>query len=399
MNIDLPTLMLAGSFVTAISGAFLFFAWLQSPHTNSTLWWASGDFALAAAVPLIATHNIVFGVPSTIMGILLLNISPALLWAAARSSNGREPHFSGVIAGAFVWLIAFAMPVIRDSLSTQMTLNLAVIAFYLFATANEFWRGRAERLQSRWPLIVLLFLHGLFFLFGTLLAAAGRMPIDGSLTPSSWVGLVHFETLAFVVGTAIFTAAMARERAELRYMAAARIDPLTGVANRRAFIEEAEELVKTATKEKRPLSLIMFDLDRFKSINDSFGHATGDTVLKRFAEIARGSLRTTDILGRPGGEEFAVLLPNSNAAAAMAVAERIRVAFAAVCCEMDNRLSNATVSAGVTTARRTSTFDTMMATADEALYRAKAEGRNRVTFADRGEVVALAQAGVESDAA
>lgn len=390
MHIDLPTLMIAGSFVTAISGAFLFFAWLQNRDAAGTLWWAAGNFVLAAAVPLIGSNEVVFGVPSTVIGILFLNVSPALIWASARSSNGREPHFSGVMAGGLVWLFAFAMPVIRNSPQTQMTLNLAVVAFYFFAAANEFWHGRGERLQSRWPLIVLLVLHGLFFLAGTMAAAAGRMPIDGTLTPASWLGLIHFETLVFVVGTAIFTVAMARERAELRYMAVASIDPLTGVASRRAFIETAEEILKANPREGRPLSLIMFDLDKFKSINDGFGHGAGDAVLKRFGDIARNSLRAGDIIGRPGGEEFAVLLPGSNRAAALIVAERIRIAFAEACRTIGDRMISATVSAGVTTALPTSTLDSMMAGADEALYRAKAEGRNRVEAAKQAEAGALA---------
>src|ERR1700682_869748 len=84
MHIDLPTVMIAGSFVTAISGAFLFFAWLQNRDAAGTLWWAAGNFVLAAAVPLLASHEVVFGLPSTVIGILLLNISPALIWASAR---------------------------------------------------------------------------------------------------------------------------------------------------------------------------------------------------------------------------------------------------------------------------------------------------------------------------
>ena len=209
------------------------------------------------------------------------------------------------------------------------------------------------------------------------------MSIDGTLSLGSWLGLIHFETLVFVIGTAIFTVAMARERAELRYMAAASIDPLTGVSNRRAFMETAEELVRAHASDKRPLSLILFDLDRFKSVNDSFGHAAGDTVLKRFADVTRSSLRASDLVGRPGGEEFAVLLPGSNKAAALVVAERIRIAVAEACRTVDDRAISATVSAGVTTALPTSTLDSLMAAADEALYRAKAEGRNRVEACDR----------------
>src|SRR4029079_14900046 len=167
MTLDLPTLMVAGSFVTAISGVFLFFAWLQNRDAPGMLWWATGNLTLALAVPLVASQNPMFGMPSTVLGILFLNISPALIWAAARACNGRRPVITSVVAGAFVWLLAFAMPAIRETPATPTSLNLAVGAFYFLAAANEFWRGREERLQSPWPLIVLLFLHGLFFLAGT----------------------------------------------------------------------------------------------------------------------------------------------------------------------------------------------------------------------------------------
>ena len=383
MQLDLPTLMVAGSFVTATSGVFLIFAWLQNRDAPGTLWWAAGNIALALAVPLVASRNIVFGVPSTVVGILLLNVSPAFIWAAARASNGRKPHPTGIVAGAFVWLLAFAMPIIRDSAETQMSLNLAVAAFYFLAASSEFWRGRAERLQSRWPLIMLLALHGIFFMIGTVEAANGDLPTAGPPTLGSWFGLIQFETLVFVVGTAIFAVAMAKERTEQIYMAASRIDPLTGVANRRAIMETAEKLLKECLRDDSPLSLILFDLDWFKSVNDNFGHSAGDRVLQSFANLAKKSLRASDHIGRPGGEEFAVLLPGSSKGAAYVVAERIRAAFAEASSEFDGQIVNATVSAGVATAHPSSTVDALMIAADKALYQAKAEGRNRVAMSER----------------
>ncbi|HZP18797.1 MAG TPA: GGDEF domain-containing protein [Bauldia sp.] len=383
MQLDLPTLMVAGSFVTAISGVFLFFAWLQNRAAVGMLWWAAGNLTLAMAVPLVASRNPVFGVPSTVLGILLLNVSPALIWAAARSCNGRRPQISSVAAGAFVWLLAFALPDIRQSPQTQMALNLAVAAFYFFAASSEFWRGRDERLQSRWPLIVLLFLHGLFFLTGTVESANGDLPTFGPPTLGSWFGLIQFETLFFVVGTAIFAVAMAKERTEQQYMAAARIDSLTGVASRGALMEAAHSLLDRCARDNSDFSVIVFDLDWFKQVNDTFGHGAGDRVLKSFADLARRSLRATDFIGRPGGEEFVVLLPGSAKAAAYVVAERIRSAFAEASREIDGRPLNATVSAGVATASGLSTVDTLMVAADRALYKAKAEGRNRVEVAER----------------
>jgi diguanylate cyclase (GGDEF)-like protein len=383
MQIDLPTLMLAGSFVTAASGVFLVFAWMQNREAAGMLWWAAGNFVLAAAVPIVASNDIVFGVPSTVLGILLLNTSPALIWAAASACNGRTPHVSGIGAGAVVWLAAFSLPMIREQPGTQVALNLAVISFYFMAAATEFWRGRKEPLQSRWPLVVLLFLHGLFFLAGTIDAALGESDTLNQAVVGNWFKLIYFETLIFVVGTAIFTVAMAKERAERRYLEAAHIDPLTGVANRRAFMENADSLLRRCQMEDAPLSIVLFDLDHFKAINDTFGHSCGDRVLQKFATMARDLLRSTDYIARPGGEEFAMLLPGSSRGAAYVVAERIRAAFAETGFAIEGKDIRATVSAGVAAAGPSSTVDTLIAEADRMLYLAKAEGRNRVRSAER----------------
>lgn len=383
MEIDLPTLMLAGSFVTAASGVFLVLAWLQNREAIGMLWWASGNLVLAAAVPMVAASDLVFGVPSTVFGILLLNLSPALIWGAASACNGRRPHVSGIAAGAIVWLVAFSLPMIREQPATQVALNLAVISFYFLAAATEFWRGRDEPLQSRWPLVVLLFLHGLFFLAGTIDVALSDPDTLHEAMVGNWFKLIHFETLIFVVGTAIFTVAMAKERAERHYLEAAHVDPLTGVANRRAFMETAESLLRRCQMEDAPLSIVLFDLDHFKAINDTFGHSCGDRVLQKFAVMARDLLRATDYIARPGGEEFALLLPGSSRGAAYVVAERIRAAFAEATCDAEGNQIRATVSAGVATAGPSSTLDSFIAEADRMLYSAKAEGRNRVKTGER----------------
>jgi diguanylate cyclase (GGDEF)-like protein len=256
-----------------------------------------------------------------------------------------------------------------------------VISFYLLAAAAEFWRGREVRLQTRWPLVILLFLHGLYFVFGTVQAIGGNLNIGEGANFGSWFGLIHFETLAFVVGTAIFAAAMANERGEVRSTVAARTDPLTGVSNRRAFMETAEEKLEACRERGASLSLLLFDLDWFKSVNDNFGHGCGDDVLRKFAEVARSTVRSTDLVARLGGEEFAALLPGSEQASSAVVADRIRLAFAEACRALDGRILNATVSVGVATAGQASTVDSLLLAADRALYRAKANGRNRVEIA------------------
>ena len=311
MSVDLPTLMLAGSFVAAISGAFLIFAWCQNREAKAPLWWAGANLALATGVPLISSPGATFGGPSVVLGIVLLNLSPALVWAAAVSCNDRRPNPALVAAGATIWLFAF-VAIFRLSSEAQMALNLGVISIYLLAAAAEFWLGNTRGLQTRWPLIVLLVLHGSFFAVGAVLAANGEIASARPTTLDSWFGLIHFETLAFVVGTAIFAVAMVKEQREMEQKTAARVDPLTGVANRRAFLENAEGLLQRSLASGKPLALIVFDLDRFKSINDNHGHAMGDKVLEQFGEATRHVLRSSDAVGRMGGEEFAVVLPGSD---------------------------------------------------------------------------------------
>jgi len=380
LDINLPTLMVAASFVAGASGVFLICAWLQDQTARAPLLWGLANLILAIGVPLIASPGSTFGVPKTIAGLILLDISPALIWAAARSCNQRSLSPLLVSTGVVIWVIAFITG-FRLSPDAQMALCFGLAAAYLFAAGIELWFGRSERIQARWPLIVLLMIHGTFFAGGAITALfAGFTAGAPPARLDSWFGLIHFETLAFVVGTAIFAVAMVKEKRELEQMVAARVDPLTGVLNRRAFLEAASALLHRHLVTGTPLSLVVFDLDRFKGINDGFGHAAGDRVLENFGRAARGAVRGSDIVGRPGGEEFAVILPGSGIAAACVVAERIRDAFASACQTLGYADLRATASAGVATTHADSTLDSLFAAADGALYEAKAAGRDRVVI-------------------
>jgi len=133
------------------------------------------------------------------------------------------------------------------------------------------------------------------------LAANGQIASVRPATLDSWFGTIHFETLAIVVGTANFAVATVKEPHEMEQKTAARVDPLTGVANRRAFLENAEALLQRSLASGEPLALIVFDLDRFKSINDSYGHAMGDKVLEQFGKVTRHVLRPST---RPPTKRF-----------------------------------------------------------------------------------------------
>ncbi len=152
-------------------------------------------------------------------------------------------------------------------------------------------------------------------------------------------------------------------------------DELTELPNRRALMEILELEVERARRHGRPLSLALLDLDDFKQINDTYGHLTGDTVLRELAGVVRRSLRSTDVVGRFGGEEFMIIMPETEFSTAIRVLERVRLAIERTYFEPVGSVS---VSIGVTEFREGDTVQDLIGRTDENLYTAKREGKNRV---------------------
>ncbi|MGL6077603.1 sensor domain-containing diguanylate cyclase [Methyloversatilis discipulorum] len=172
-----------------------------------------------------------------------------------------------------------------------------------------------------------------------------------------------------------------RKRLELELQRQASTDGLTGVLNRRAFTAESERLISVALRHGRPLSLMVIDADHFKKVNDVFGHPTGDTVLKALALTLGQALRTSDVLGRLGGEEFGIVLPETDATGAREVGERLLQAVRERRIEHDGHTLNITVSIGATVlGAGDDGFESAFLRADRALYEAKHGGRDRITI-------------------
>jgi diguanylate cyclase (GGDEF)-like protein len=179
--------------------------------------------------------------------------------------------------------------------------------------------------------------------------------------------------LVLLGGVVVLSTALMRS--DVKHRADAIIDPLTGLFNRQALAGRADELLRQAHTAAAPLAVLMGDLDHFKRINDRQGHHIGDAVLREVASVLRSNVRTLDYVYRYGGEEFVILLPRTDEARALAVAERVRRVIAAA----HPAGLEMTMSIGVSvTGRQRIEFDDLLIAADRALYRAKVEGRNRV---------------------
>ncbi|MDD2896825.1 MAG: diguanylate cyclase [Aliarcobacter sp.] len=188
------------------------------------------------------------------------------------------------------------------------------------------------------------------------------------------------ERITFAANLAAIAIENRNARNELEHRAYS--DYLTGLANRRYFIEQAELELSRSNRYETELSLIMLDIDFFKKINDTYGHNIGDLVLQKIADVSRTILRDIDIIGRIGGEEFAILLPQTSLEDSIKVAERLRIEISNASVLLENSEVTFTSSFGVVSASK-SNIDNLLIKADKALYKAKESGRNRVcTFSE-----------------
>ena len=224
----------------------------------------------------------------------------------------------------------------------------------------------------------------------------------------AWYQTLWFRILAIIAGLALVAAVVRSRTAYLRHRQAelerqiadrtadlraanarlfelATIDPLTGCANRRHFVARAQDLIALGRRSGAPVTLMIIDLDEFKRVNDIYGHPAGDTMLRMIGRIGREHIRATDLLGRIGGEEFALLMPDTDAEGAKHFAERLREAVGLEEAHVEGTILRITISLGVAEQRPDESFDALYARADTALYAAKEGGRNRVVV-DAGAV-------------
>jgi len=378
MILDSSTLFTVAISITGLLGVFLVVLWLQERSVRALAWWGAAYLVGASAVTLWGAQGQAQLVGPDLPNALLF-IACGMIWTGARLFHGRPVVAAGVLAGAFVWFLAVQFERFAGSGQARVVLSSLIIASYAFGTAFELRRERRRDLMVLCRSISIPLLHAAVFLapipFSLMLAAG---PSADAL-----FALFALETVLYVVGTAFIVVGMAKEHVALVHKTAAMTDVLTGLFNRRAFLEAAERLLAQRARKRQPVSVLVFDLDHFKSINDRFGHATGDEALKVFARTASANLRASDVVGRLGGEEFAAILPSGEADAAM-VAERLRTAFQSAGVEIGGHRIGATVSIGVATVVPPAAIDALLSRADIALYRAKSNGRNRVEAATGG---------------
>jgi diguanylate cyclase (GGDEF)-like protein len=383
MMLDVSTLFTVTILVMALLGLLLIIVWLQNRGMRALAWWGAAYLVGGMSVWLLGSGGSISDLLSIDIANALLFVACGLTWSGARLFDGRGIKPIAMLIGTFMWVGACQIPAFVGSMDARVILSSVIISGYTMVIAFEFWRGRAEPLGSRWPAIVVLGAHSVLFLLRIPFALANPAASDGLLWGNGWFAIIVLESLLYAIAFAVIVVAMAKERMELKHKKIALSDPLTGIANRRAFFDEAVKRLEPDAGDPRPLAVILFDLDRFKRINDQFGHAIGDKVLRLFAEKAAANLRNADLVGRLGGEEFAAVLSGVELSTAFMFAEQIRIAFASAARVVDGHRVAATASGGIALlVAAESDIDGLLARADQALYVAKARGRDRIEIAD-----------------
>jgi diguanylate cyclase (GGDEF)-like protein len=379
MNIDVGTLASVTVFVAALLGALLVFAGLLNRSIRAPIWWGAAHIVGATGLGLVSARGVVPNFLSIEIGNGLVLFGYGLTWAGTRVFGDRKVLLPVVVAAPLICILACQVPMIAGNVNLRIGIVSAMLAMLTVATAAEFWRGRDEPLMSRGPIVTVLLAHAAMLL--ARIPVISFMPLvdNATLMRSVPFAMLAFGTLLYAVVMAFLLLTMTKERTELAHKIASLVDPLCGVANRRAFLSGSSRLFARQKVDHEPLTLLLFDLDRFKEINDRLGHAAGDQVLQAFARSATATLGSDVLFGRIGGEEFASLLPVGDFGEAIAVADRVRRNFAEAVAHLSDRGLAPTVSVGVTLGLDAKTeVEDLLVVADKALYRAKANGRNRV---------------------
>ncbi|MCW5718860.1 MAG: GGDEF domain-containing protein [Bauldia sp.] len=381
MRFDPPTLFVVLVVSMLTCTGLLLWSWLQNRREKSLLW-------LSAAYAVAGAGNILLALRDTIPDFFTIQIANAIVlygiglgWNAARAF-ARRPTTQIVPAGAaLIWLLLALIPAVSQTFEWRVTIASLGMATMCLMAAREVWRSDPSR--ARVAVVVVFTVHAAAVLCRIPIAVIGY--VNGGIAvpfedPSfSWFAI---ESSIFVYALAVLMVTLVKERIETRLRAAALTDPLTGLPNRRALFDRANSMIAHGARYRRPTTVIVFDLDRFKQINDTYGHPVGDAVIRAFASAASATLRAGDCIGRIGGEEFAAILPDTDEACGRIAAERIMRAFAGGVADLRFGRGNCTASAGLSSApRSTMSIEMMLHAADRALYEAKRLGGNQLRTA------------------
>jgi diguanylate cyclase (GGDEF)-like protein len=377
--LDLRTIYLAGALTCVILGLVQLSAYATGRFERWPLWWGLSNILIGLGLIGVGLRGIIPDIVSIPLANTVSWIGYLLILFGVRSFAGRParlPLYLLAVAAAALPLFLWNEP---DGFVKRVVLvAVLVMACDMLLVREGLLLWRRERLASGAILAALFAPTVVLFAIRGYLAATGQLGTE--LFPANdanqWVAATGTAFL-LLRGSALLLLAAERNRNTL--VAIAQHDPLTGAMNRSGLERAMARIATDAGKRPGRLTLLLIDIDHFKSLNDTHGHAAGDRILQLFAEAARSELRAGDVLARHGGDEFVALLPHMSTRDAVRVAYRIRSAFGRALAGRDGVTLQPTLSIGVAEGNAASNeLEALLEQADEALYRSKRLGRDRV---------------------
>lgn len=391
-GMDIRTLIVVLLAQVSLLGALAIYFESRQPGTRAMGVWGAGLIVVAVGYALIAMRGAIPDLLSITVANTLLMGANLIFYRSLRIFGGKSVDDPlGLAALAATTILIYVFSEIAPNLGLRVVAVSTISGFLFLRNALEL-RGMAPpevRISRR-------FMESVYWLVVALMvfrvAASLHSPGVDLMAPSVSQSVFFLAVLLLTTAGSFGMFWMEIQYLHLELARQAARDSLTGMLNRRAFMAEFERELARVRRGGTVLSLAMFDLDHFKKLNDLYGHPAGDEVLRSIAATMQASIRQPDILGRYGGEEFALLMPDTDADMAMRVAGRIRVAVQMHGVEWNGRPLSITLSGGIAAFGVNGvTSDALIAAADAALYEAKRAGRNRILAAPAGRSVAPAQ--------
>lgn len=383
---DIRTSLLLGAFLTLLIGVLLFsvrrhFAATLQP---SLRWWILATMLHPIGFLLIGLRSVVSDWWAVVLSNTLIATACAAFAISLRIFSGspqRRARLVALVLGTCALAIFYTFVDPNDAMRVG-TISV-LYALLLGSSARAVYR-RGQALTA------ITHITGGLFLVGTVIMAWRGLVylfLPASIPPSV-LDPTPMQIAAFGAGgllpviSTVGYLLMCTEFSQRELAKAASLDYLTGICNRRAIEDLAKRSIAAARRHGIPMAMMIIDVDHFKRINDDFGHQAGDGALVETVERLRDSLRSEDLVGRLGGEEFVAVMPNTDAASALAAAERMRAAFADTPMQIDGRALTITVSIGVAVLdAQDQQYAHLLRRADRAMYAAKSAGRNKVMLA------------------
>ena len=347
--------------------------------------WAAALLVNAIGHLLIMLRGLIPDVLSIVVGNLMLSSVFVGMIAAVYQFQGRPVRWPLLLAPPLLVLVFVS--VFIDNFPARVSFVGLVIGLQaVWALLAALSHRHATVGRGQWLLVAGLMLEAVVLGVRALVAISTHSEATNILQSSALQTLTFLATFSVVLVSSVGFVFMSRDRADENNRVLAALDPLTGVANRRSLIAALDRDVARAQRMREPMALMMVDIDHFRDVNDQYGHPAGDRVLCSVVNVLRQRVRAQDLVGRYGGEEFMVLLPDTGLTGAQQLARALCKAVEESRCPADGVPGPGiavTVSIGVFGGRLGSgdSWDMLIAAADRALYQAKNNGRNRVEVA------------------